>query len=109
MESFLPLPLLEVVVLLKFTMEEEGGGVGTTVMGRKRYVELHPKISLSEFREVQAIHFPQLDRVGSELLASYRDDLLVAQGKGRQRKALMWDCTIFFVGVCVLDYAILSL
>ena len=90
-------------------VEEAGGGVGTTLMGRKRYVELHPKISLAEFREVQAIHFPQLDRVGSELLESYRDDLLVEQGKGRQRKELLWDCSLFFTGVCVLDYIILSL
>jgi len=88
---------------------EDEGGVTTTIAGRKRYVELQPKISLPQFREVQSIHFPQLDRVASELLESFRDDLLVYQGKGRQRKELLFDCTLFFTGLCVLDFVILSL
>jgi len=70
---------------------------------------LPPKISLAEFRQVQAIHFPQLDCVGSELLESFRDDLLVEQGKGRQRRELLRDGALFFTGLCVLDYVILSL
>jgi hypothetical protein len=90
-------------------VHEEGGGVVTSVVGRKRYVELHPKIALNEFREVQGIHFPQLDRIGQECLSSFRDELWVQQGKGRQNRELQRDCAIFFVAVCLLDFIVLSL
>jgi hypothetical protein len=50
--------------------------------GRKRYVELEPKISLQEFREVADIHLTHLDRIGWEITKSFREDLLVQQGKG---------------------------
>lgn len=88
---------------------ESGGGIVTSISGRKRYVELHPKIALDEFREVQAIHFPQLDNVASEFLTSFRDELHVQQGKGRQNRELMRDCAGFFVTLCIMDYVILSL
>ena len=90
-------------------VHEEGGGVVTSVVGRKRYVELHPKIALKEFREVQGIHFPQLDSIGQEYLSSFREELWVQQGRGRQNRELLRDCALFFVGVCLLDFAVLSL
>ena len=77
--------------------------------GRKRYVELHPKISLPEFREVQSIHFTHLDRVAEEFLKSYREDLWVVQGKGRQNSELQRDCAIFLTVVSVIDFIIVSL
>jgi Ca2+-binding EF-hand superfamily protein len=90
-----------------------GGNISTaatTLMGgRQRYVELHPKIALDEFRQVQEIHFPQLNRVGSEFLLGLREELLVHQGQGRQNRELQRDCAIFFTVVCILDYIILSL
>jgi hypothetical protein len=90
-------------------VHEDGGGIVTSVVGRKRYVELHPKISLTEFREVQGIHFPQLDRIGQECLTSFRDELWVQQGKGRQNQELQRDCALFFVALCLLDFIVLSL
>ena len=77
--------------------------------GRKRYVELSPKISLVEFREVQSIHFTHFDRIGAEILKSYREDLWVMQGKGRQNKELFRDSLLFLAGVSAIDYIILSL
>jgi hypothetical protein len=85
------------------TVEETGWN------GRQRYVELHPKISLSEFREVQKVHFAHLDRVGAEYLKSFREDLWVAQGKGRQNRELMRDCAAFLAVVSILDYGIIGL
>lgn len=75
--------------------------------GRKRYVELPPKISLAEFREVQQEHFTHLDRVASELLKSFHEDLWVVQGNGRQTAELIRDCSIFMFVVCAVDYAII--
>jgi hypothetical protein len=77
--------------------------------GRKRYVELHPKIALPEFREVQQMHFTHLDRVGVEILKSFREDLWVTQGKGRQNRELMRDCALFLAVVSAVDYVILML
>ena len=77
--------------------------------GRKRYVELNPKISLPEFREVQREHFTHLDRVGTELLKSFREDLWVLQGRGRENRELMRDCMLYLGTVCAVDYAILML
>jgi hypothetical protein len=77
--------------------------------GRKRYVELEPKISLAEFREVQSEHFPHLDRIGCELIRSFREDLLVEQGKGRQNRELRRDCLLFLTVVGVIDFVIVSL
>lgn len=77
--------------------------------GRKRYVELPPKISLSEFREVQEIHLTHLDRIGWEITKSFREDLLVEQGRGRQNAELKRDCIIFLAVVSLVDYIILIL
>jgi hypothetical protein len=76
---------------------------------RRRYVELHPKISLEEFQEVQREHFTHLDRVGQELIKSFRENLLVDQGKGRQNSELKRDCLLFLTAVSVVDVIILSL
>ena len=75
--------------------------------GRKRYVELKPKISLEEFREVQQEHFTHLDRMGNEILKSFREDLWVAQGKGRQNRDLARDCLIFLCAVSIVDYLVI--
>jgi len=78
-------------------------------IGRKRYVELQPKISLAEFQEVQGEHFAHIDRAGEELLSSFREDLLVHQGKGRQNRELRRDVFFFIAGVSLIDYGILML
>jgi hypothetical protein len=77
--------------------------------GRQRHVELNPKISFTEFLEVQQVHFTHLDRIGAEYLKSFREDLWVAQGKGRQNRELQRDCGIFLTVVCVIDYVIICL
>ena len=74
--------------------------------GRQRYVELHPKISLHEFREVQREHFPQLDRIGSEFVKSFREELWIDQGKGRNRRTLLRNCSLFLAVVCSTDLLI---
>jgi hypothetical protein len=84
-------------------VDETGGGWS----GRQRYVELHPKISLDEFREVQKVHFTHLDRVGAEIIKSFREDLWVLQGKKRTNKELMRDCAMFLTAVCIIDYIII--
>ena len=76
---------------------------------RQRYVELQPKISLEEFKEVQREHFTHLDRVGQELIKSFRENLLVDQGKGRQSTELKRDCLAFLAVVSVVDWIIVSL
>eukprot|EP00551_Chaetoceros_affinis_P006384 CAMPEP_0203682778 /NCGR_PEP_ID=MMETSP0090-20130426/47099_1 /ASSEMBLY_ACC=CAM_ASM_001088 /TAXON_ID=426623 /ORGANISM="Chaetoceros affinis, Strain CCMP159" /LENGTH=542 /DNA_ID=CAMNT_0050551881 /DNA_START=395 /DNA_END=2019 /DNA_ORIENTATION=- len=63
--------------------------------GRKRYVELDPKISYSEFRAVQSDHFSHLDRIGQELCTSLKEDLWVHQGKGRQNQELKREAAAF--------------
>ena len=78
-------------------------------LGRKRYVELHPLIRLPEFREVQHEHFTHLDRVGQEFIKSFREDLLVWQGKGRQRRELVRDSALFLAVVSLVDFVIVSL
>lgn len=77
--------------------------------GRQRHVELNPKISFSEFLEVQQVHFTHLDRIGAEYLKSFREDLWVAQGKGRQNRELQRDCGIFLAVVCLIDYVVIAL
>jgi hypothetical protein len=76
--------------------------------GKKRYVELKPKISLPEFREVQLEHFTHLDRIGTEILKSFREDLWVLQGKGRERRELMRDSFLFLTAVTIADFLILA-
>lgn len=77
--------------------------------GRKRYVELNPKISLAEFREAQQIHCTHLERVGWEVTRSFREDLWVEQGQGRQNNELARECGIFLLIVAVIDYGIIVL
>jgi hypothetical protein len=80
--------------------------IDTGLGGRKRYVELQPKIALPEFLEVQMEHFKQLDRVGEEFVKSFREDLWCDQGRGRQRNELYWNTTYFMGVVCVIDVGI---
>jgi len=80
--------------------------VSVVVGGKKRYVELQPKISLSEFLLEQKDHFKQLDQVGQEILASFKEDLHVEQGKGRQNADLRREMAIFFSVVVIADVAI---
>ena len=75
--------------------------------GRKRYVELPPKISLNEFREAQQIHLAHLDRVGWEVMKSFREDLWMEQGIGRQNAELKRECAIFLLVVSIIDYGII--
>lgn len=82
------------------------GGLGAAIAGRKRYVELHPKISLKEFAEAQREHFGHLDRVAEDIVSSFREDLLVDQGKGRQNKQLRRDCALFLIVVSLIDAGI---
>jgi len=77
--------------------------------GRKRYVELSPKITEAEFREVQRIHFKHLDRLGSEIVSSFREDLWVLQGKRRERKDLIRNSFLFLTAVSAVDYVIVLL
>ncbi|GAX19403.1 hypothetical protein FisN_4Lh384 [Fistulifera solaris] len=84
-------------------VEEQG------LTGRKRYVELKPKISLEEFREVQRIHFTHLDRVAQEFLKSYREDILIKQGKGRRRSEFYRESALFLTVVAIADFIITSL
>jgi len=84
----------------------EEWGAASSIVGRKRYVELEPKISYAEFRKEQARHFPHLDSIGEEIAMSFKEDLWVLQGKGRQNKELRRDCFLFLLGVSLVDVAI---
>lgn len=81
-------------------------GAASSIVGRKRYVELAPKIAYPEFRKEQARHLPHLDRVGEELATSFKEDLWVVQGKGRQNRELRRDCFLFLFGVTMVDVLI---
>lgn len=85
---------------------EDTAGSSWSSGGRKRYVELPPKISLDEFREVQSIHLTHLDRLAQEFLKSYREDILVVQGKGRQRNELLRNSVLFVAVVSLIDFGI---
>lgn len=80
--------------------------VTIVVGGKKRYVELRPKISLSEFLVEQQDHLKHLDRVGQEIMGSFKEDLHVEQGKGRQNQELRREMGIFFSIVAVLDVGV---
>ena len=69
----------------------------------------HPKIAYSEFKEVQQEHFAHLDRIGTEFLKGFREQLWVIQGRHRQRRSLYRNCTLFLIGISIVDYAILAL
>lgn len=80
--------------------------IDTGFHGRKRYVELEPKISLAEFREVQKEHFTELDRISEEIIKSFREELWVYQGSVRERKELQRNALGFLAAVCAIDVAI---
>lgn len=86
-----------------------GDGAGASIIGRKRYVELKPKISYEEFRCMQREHFSHCDRIGTEILSSYREDLLVSQGIGRQNAELRREAFGFLTVVSLIDAGILML
>eukprot|EP00559_Dactyliosolen_fragilissimus_P002484 CAMPEP_0184864462 /NCGR_PEP_ID=MMETSP0580-20130426/15054_1 /TAXON_ID=1118495 /ORGANISM="Dactyliosolen fragilissimus" /LENGTH=639 /DNA_ID=CAMNT_0027363265 /DNA_START=58 /DNA_END=1977 /DNA_ORIENTATION=+ len=73
---------------------------------QKRYVELDPKISLEEFLDVQQKYLPHLEKIGSEICQSFREELLVHQGIGRQNQELKKEIMVFLLVVSVLDVAI---
>ena len=73
---------------------------------RKRYVELEPQISFLEFQSMQKIHFPHLDRIGSELCTSLKEELWIHQGKRRQGVEFRREAMIFLSLVTVLDVII---
>ncbi|KAL3807457.1 hypothetical protein ACHAXA_002717 [Cyclostephanos tholiformis] len=81
-------------------------GAASSIMGRKRFVELLPKISYPEFRNVQARHFPHLDKIGEEIAMSFKEDLWVLQGKRRQNKELRRDSFLFLFGISLVDFGI---
>jgi len=94
------------------TTAQEGDSSSSNALGflsggRKRYVELDPKISYLEFREVQKEHFAHLDRIGQELCTSLKEDLWVHQGKGRQNQELKRETVAFLFVVSLIDYAII--
>ena len=81
-------------------------GAASSIVGRKRYVELLPKISYTEFRNEQANHFPHLDKIGEEITMSFKEDLWVMQGKRRQSKELRRDGLLFLFGISLVDAGI---
>merc|ERR1711957_934308 len=91
-----------VLVSSSTTQEGEGTALGLGG-GRSRYVELYPKITFHEFRQVQEEHFPHLDRMPMELCQCLKEEVWVAQGKGRQNRELKREVTGFLVLVAVLD------
>jgi len=69
-------------------------------------VELEPKISYPEFRQVQQKTFPHLDRIGEEIITSFKEDLWLLQGTKRQNKELRKDLFLFMLGVSIVDLGI---
>ncbi|KAL7495122.1 hypothetical protein ACHAWT_009251 [Skeletonema menzelii] len=86
--------------------EDWGSGAASAVMGRKRYVELEPKISYPEFRQVQKKQFPHLDKIGEEIITSFKEDLWLLQGSKRQNKELRRDGLLFLLAISVVDLGI---
>lgn len=86
------------------SLENDTGS--TFLSARKRYVELDPKISYAEFREVQIEHYPHLDKVSNEVCQSFKEELWVHQGKGRQNDELKREITLFLLVVSLIDVAI---
>jgi len=81
-------------------------GAASSIVGSKRFVELEPKISYAEFRKEQESHFPHLDHIGEEVAMSFKEDLWVSQGKGRQNRELRNQCFFFLLGVGLIDVVI---
>ena len=84
----------------------EDWGAASSIVGKKRYVELEPKISYPEFRKEQERHFPHLDKMGEEIAMSFKEDLWVLQGKRRQNEELKRQCFYFLLGVSIVDLGI---
>jgi len=84
----------------------EEWGAASSIVGSKRFVELEPKISYEEFRKEQERHFPHLDHIGEEVAMSFKEDLWVSQGKGRQNRELRNQCVLFLLGVSLVDVVI---
>ena len=85
---------------------KEGGGGGFLSGGRKRYVELDPKINYQEFKDVQQDHFSHLDKVGEELCTSLKEEIWIQQGKGRQNAEVKRESAAFLAVVSLLDFGI---
>eukprot|EP00557_Chaetoceros_sp_GSL56_P006623 CAMPEP_0176488036 /NCGR_PEP_ID=MMETSP0200_2-20121128/6477_1 /TAXON_ID=947934 /ORGANISM="Chaetoceros sp., Strain GSL56" /LENGTH=564 /DNA_ID=CAMNT_0017884957 /DNA_START=400 /DNA_END=2094 /DNA_ORIENTATION=- len=83
-----------------------GAGAGLFGGGRTRYVELDPKISYVEFREVQKSIFPHLDRVSEEFCNGFKEELWILQGTRRQNAVLKRESLAFLAVVSLLDLGI---
>lgn len=84
--------------------EESGKSSGNFLTSaKKRYVELDPKISYSEFRAEQKEMFPHLDRVSQELCTGSKEELWILQGTGRQNAELKRESLAFLAVVSMMD------
>lgn len=82
------------------------GGGGGFMSARKRFVELDPKISYAEFRDVQKQNFPHLDRIAHELCTGFKEEVWILQGKGRQDAETRKEALAFLGVVSLIDMAI---
>ena len=80
--------------------------VNNDLTGWKRYVELQPKISYNEFRLLQQEMFEMLDEIGTSYMKSYREDILIVQGTGRQNRQTYKEAAAFFAIVTAVDLLI---
>lgn len=83
-----------------------GGGGGGFLTARKRFVELDPKISYAEFRDVQKENFAHLDRIAHELCTGFKEEVWILQGKGRQDAETRKEALAFLAVVSLIDMAI---
>jgi len=58
--------------------------------------------------EVQKEHFAHLDKVGDELCTSFKEELWILQGKGRQNAEVRKEGFAFVAVVGLIDFAIIS-
>jgi len=86
--------------------QNENGGSFIGGIGKKRYVELDPKISYEEFLSVQEEHFAHLDRAPQELCMSLKEELWVHQGQRRQNKELRKEMMGFLFVVSLIDIVV---
>eukprot|EP00979_Chaetoceros_neogracilis_P006347 scaffold1285_cov231-Chaetoceros_neogracile.AAC.2 len=83
-----------------------GNSGGGFFNSKKRYVELDPKISYKEFREVQREHFPHLDRITQELCTGFKEEVWMQQGKRRQNAEVKREGLAFLAVVSLIDIGI---
>jgi len=88
------------------TEAASGNGGGGFFNSRKRYVELDPKISYAEFRDVQKEHFPHLDRITQELCTGFKEEVWMHQGKRRQNAEVKREGLAFLAVVSLIDIGI---